>query len=311
MPIVSASFPLYQHANLQVGIDAYLAGAGRTADLIGVAGPGRSHQSFAEILAMAGVRGLVSLGAPDYASVPVGVDAERACVSFGIYLVADGGARPARRRHAAQHRPRPAAGLRAGGASPPSTEIANAALAEIRDLMARHNIFRGQVISFEPHDFGRGVGPLSFHRRPDVAAADVILPPGVLDDAAPAGDGRRRAPRPAARRRSPPQARHPAVRPARHRQDAHHPPPDGPSCRGATVIVLTGLGLGMVREACALARLVAPALIVLEDVDLVAEERTMHPGGSRTRCSTRCSTRWTGSPATPTSRSCSPPTGST
>src|SRR5688572_13549437 len=53
LPIVSASFPLYQHANLQVGIDAYLAGASRTADLIGLAGPGRSHQSFAEILAMA------------------------------------------------------------------------------------------------------------------------------------------------------------------------------------------------------------------------------------------------------------------
>src|SRR6185503_10135012 len=40
-----------------------------------------------------------------------------------------------------------------------------------------------------------------------------------------------------------------------------------------TVVVLTGLGLGFVREACALARLVPPALVVLEDVDLVAEAR--------------------------------------
>jgi ATP-dependent 26S proteasome regulatory subunit len=147
-------------------------------------------------------------------------------------------------------------------------------------MMARHNIFRGQVISFEPHEFGRGVGPLSFHRRPDVDAADVILPPGVLET-----------------------LHRQVMGVAEHRDRllaaGHHlkrgillfgPPGTGKThtvrhlmghLPGATVVVLTGLGLGMVRDACALARLVAPALIVLEDVDLVAEERTMHPVGQQ------------------------------
>jgi cell division protease FtsH len=43
---------------------------------------------------------------------------------------------------------------------------------------------------------------------------------------------------------------------------------------GATVIILTGMGVQFVREACNLARLLPPAIVVLEDVDLVAEERT-------------------------------------
>jgi ATP-dependent 26S proteasome regulatory subunit len=47
----------------------------------------------------------------------------------------------------------------------------------------------------------------------------------------------------------------------------------------ATVIVLTGLGLQFIREACNLARLLPPAVVVLEDVDLVAEERDHSPMG--------------------------------
>jgi ATP-dependent 26S proteasome regulatory subunit len=43
-------------------------------------------------------------------------------------------------------------------------------------------------------------------------------------------------------------------------------------------MLLTGGALHLVRHAVALARLLQPSLIVLEDVDLVAEERGMHPG---------------------------------
>jgi hypothetical protein len=45
------------------------------------------------------------------------------------------------------------------------------------------------------------------------------------------------------------------------------------ACREHTVIVLSGTNQGLVREACEVARLLAPSIIVLEDVDLVAEER--------------------------------------
>ena len=48
----------------------------------------------------------------------------------------------------------------------------------------------------------------------------------------------------------------------------------------ATVLILSGPALGLVGPTCALARALTPAVVVLEDVDLVAEERTM-PGVGR------------------------------
>jgi cell division protease FtsH len=45
------------------------------------------------------------------------------------------------------------------------------------------------------------------------------------------------------------------------------------ACPDHTVILLTGHEQGLVREACQIARLLAPSIVVLEDVDLVAEER--------------------------------------
>jgi hypothetical protein len=52
------------------------------------------------------------------------------------------------------------------------------------------------------------------------------------------------------------------------------------ACKEHTVIVLSGAHQGLVREACQVARLLAPSIIVLEDVDLVAEDR------ERNRCAT-------------------------
>jgi cell division protease FtsH len=275
LPVVTGPFPVYQHANLQVAMEAYLATEGRTHDLIGAAGPGREHFSFAEILASSGVRGMYGLGTADYISVPIGVDAEKACVSFGIYLIT--GTRDEKfavlMRYSTQRGPQPRCELDVLAAE---TETAREFLDEIRTLINRHNLFRGQVISFEPHEFGHGVGPLSFHRRPRIDAADVILPPGALDlvHRQVLGVGEHRD---------------------RLLAAGHHlkrgvllfgPPGTGKThtvrhlmgrLPDATVVVLTGLGLGAVREACALARQLTPALVVLEDVDLVAEERM--PGG--------------------------------
>jgi ATP-dependent 26S proteasome regulatory subunit len=49
---------------------------------------------------------------------------------------------------------------------------------------------------------------------------------------------------------------------------------------GRTVIILTGSALGLVGDACAIARELQPALVLLEDVDLVAQERTMGLGAT-------------------------------
>ena len=44
------------------------------------------------------------------------------------------------------------------------------------------------------------------------------------------------------------------------------------------MIILSGRALGRIREACSVARSLQPAIIVVEDVDLIAEQRDARPG---------------------------------
>ena len=44
------------------------------------------------------------------------------------------------------------------------------------------------------------------------------------------------------------------------------------------MIVISGRALGRIREACSVARSLQPAIVVVEDVDLIAEQREARPG---------------------------------
>src|SRR5205814_2632 len=46
-----------------------------------------------------------------------------------------------------------------------------------------------------------------------------------------------------------------------------------PSREGATVILVTGEQLAQVKQCCQMARLLAPSLVIIEDVDLIAIDR--------------------------------------
>lgn len=50
------------------------------------------------------------------------------------------------------------------------------------------------------------------------------------------------------------------------------------SLTDTTVIQLTGNALHLVAEACSVARALQPSMVVIEGVDLIAEDRGMHPG---------------------------------
>ncbi len=54
------------------------------------------------------------------------------------------------------------------------------------------------------------------------------------------------------------------------------------ACADHTVIVLSGAQQGLLREACHAARLLAPSIVILEDVDLVAEDRERNQCGCET-----------------------------
>jgi cell division protease FtsH len=274
LPVVAEWFPPFNHANIYLALEAYAAGDGRAAELVGVGGHGREHQSLSEILESA-THGAYPLGSVDYASVAVGPGVERTVVNFGLYLVSDGPDRLAvLLRGGSQRHGRPMAGLEVIGESPAA---AQRLLTGVRELSVANNIFRGQVVSFEPHEFDDGVGPVRFHRRPTLDASDVVLPPGAL----------------AAVERQ-------VIGVARHRdrlRAAGHPLKRGVLLFGPpgtgkthtvryllaqlpefTAVLLSGTALAFIQPACALARLVQPALVVLEDVDLIAQSRDFRHG---------------------------------
>jgi cell division protease FtsH len=146
-------------------------------------------------------------------------------------------------------------------------------VAAIRGLRLAHNVFRGHVIGFGDNMFDRrGSGPLTFLDRPDIARDQVILPPEVLTGierqvlGVARHAGRLRASGQHLKRGvllfgAPGTSKTHTIRYLLGKLD------------GTTAILLSGGALGLIAEACSVARSLQPALVVIEDVDLIAEER--------------------------------------
>jgi ATP-dependent 26S proteasome regulatory subunit len=156
-------------------------------------------------------------------------------------------------------------------------ELASSFLADLRLLMEEHDIFRGQLLTVEVDRSGSR--KVVFLERPDMDADELVLPDGLLERI----------------------VRH-VVGPSRHREEllarGRHlarglllwgPPGTGKThtvryltglLTDATVVVLSGPSLGLLGAFGNLARRLAPAVVVLEDVDLVAQERSFGPFGS-------------------------------
>ncbi|WP_243726977.1 hypothetical protein [Actinocrispum wychmicini] len=64
--VVSRGWPGWEHANLQRGIDAYLARYGKAMDWFGVVGSHRNFEDLISMLAAAGTQNTYQLGSVDY-----------------------------------------------------------------------------------------------------------------------------------------------------------------------------------------------------------------------------------------------------
>jgi hypothetical protein len=149
---------------------------------------------------------------------------------------------------------------------------------EIRRLSLERNVFRGHVISFGDEVFGHHRGALlSFLDRPQVGRDQVVLPPEILDGI---------------ERQVLGVARHASrlLASGQHLKRGvllYGAPGTGKThtvryllgrLPGVTVVILSGGALGMIAEACSVARALQPSVVVVEDVDLIAEERGMDMG---------------------------------
>ena len=277
LPVAKASWPAYDRVNVQIGLEAWLAQPGRAHQLAGLTQYRHREFGLTDLLQERGMRS-PGLGGVETEAEPAGPGGvTKACVQCALYLVSDAdGPAVLLMRGPQDHGMSEGVDLEVVCAD---ADRGQAVIAAIRRLSLEHNVFRGQVIAFGGEVFGRhrGGSLLSFLDRPSIGRDQVILPDDVLDgiERQVAGVARH-----ASRLRASGQHLRRGVL-------LYGVPGTGKThtiryllsrLPGVTVIVLSGRALGMIGEACSVARALQPAVIVVEDVDLIAEERGHHLG---------------------------------
>jgi hypothetical protein len=205
----------------------------------------------------------------------VELDGDRSvtCITAGLFLISEGHNRIALMLMQGQH-----------GFDAPTLRVevltadqadGERLLRELRALMQEHNVYRGKVLALKSGDEMRGGGmTVEFPAIEPVSRQQIVLPEGVLDIVELHTIEFERVT----------EMMREAGRHLRRGLLLHGPPGTGKTLsssylisqlEGRTVIILTGAALGLVGAACTIARDLQPAMVVLEDVDLVAQERTM------------------------------------
>ena len=281
LPVAEQQWPAYEHVNVQAALDAWLAEPGREHQIVGVAGH-RHHGplGFVELLGMTPEEAKYGArpGNVLRTALPSGPDGQtRECLRVAIVLASDGDTKSAillRSADPEQGRELMTVEVLA------SREGAGAEIAaRLRDLAIEHNVYRGQVVSFGRNMFGQHGSILRFHHREPLAADELILPVETFED-----------------------VRRQVVGVARHRDRLraagqhlkrglllYGPPGVGKThtvrflvgeLTGTTIVQLSGDTLHAIKQACSIARTLQPAMIVVEDVDLIAQQRDMYEGGA-------------------------------
>ncbi len=264
LAVTSAEFGVAQRPNLQLALDAVLP----ERETIGLSSPhmGRMSASFSQLLRFApGPSGPV-----EYADVELGDGRVVRCITSALLLASFEAAPVALIIASEQGGPRGQMEVRLEGISSVDGAVSRL-LSSLRSAMLEHNVFRGKVVSLS---LG---GAVTFPTIAVVQRDAVVLPDGTLE----------RLERHAIGIATHADRLRAAGRHLKRGVLMHGPPGTGKTLtvnyllsamQGRTTVILTGHALGMIEQAFAIARDLTPATVVLEDVDLVASERTM-PGG--------------------------------
>ena len=273
VPVVREEVPEHQFVDLDTALGV-LAAEGGGERVIGIGGGDqRAHHGFGDFLE--GRYGVFGVAAVDRVNVATGPDTSRRAVSFGVRMFRYRGVPVAVLQRSAQRHSGHPSGFEVACAD---EDLVPDLIEHVRRLMVERSVLRGQVLSFSgsPFDHHSSSG-ITFLPRPAVAAEDVVLPAGSLErivrHVVGVGAQRDRL-----------------VASGQHLKRGvllYGPPGTGKTLTvrhlvgrtpGTTVVLLSGQALGHVTTAAHLARAMQPALVVLEDCDLVAEDRGSHPG---------------------------------
>ena len=267
--VVVRDVPPFAQVDLQVALDAWSQAPGRSVEVHGLALPEQYGPVGLQDLVHGEVNGPVRLSAPDVVDLPSGPDRTRACWRTALLLVRDErGAYALLVR--GPHRHEPGLAVEVAGLG---TAAAQEVHRELSELRVRLSVYRGQLLELLPG------GDIGFPDLTPTAREDVVLPDDVL----------RRIERHtldmAARR----QELRDAGQHLKRGLLLYGPPGTGKThttryvvqrLAGSTVFLLSGRSLHMIGMVTSLARDLQPAVLVLEDVDLVAEDRGYGDGAS-------------------------------
>jgi hypothetical protein len=271
-PVTGEAIAPYDLPNLQLAIDSYLERDGVSHRLIGFGGHlGHAEMSLAGLVHDFGFG--VAVGPVRRTVVQLDGDRSVTCVTAGLLLISES------ERHMAALVMQGQRGFDEAGTRlevlAAEQEEGERFLADIRALMREHNVYRGKVLALKGgSEMMNGGLSVEFPVVEPVARDQIVLPEGVLDMVELHTVEFARV---AAKMRE-------AGQHIRRGLLLHGPPGTGKTLSsgylisqldGRTVIILTGAALGLVSAACEIARDLQPAMVILEDVDLVAQERTM------------------------------------
>lgn len=272
--VVARELPPYEQVNLQTALNRWTVEPGRDVVIHGLALPPHyMGLTLGQLLSGEGLPPL-RLSAPELVDLPDGPDSTLACLRTGLLLVTDERGRYALMVRGPERHQLPTLTVELVGLP---VDVAQQVQQELVDLATELNVYRGHVLELAASPDG-GVR-LEFVSLPATSRDDVVLPEDVLRrverhtvDMAGVRDRMRAA--------------------GQHMKRGvllYGPPGTGKThtvrylvsrLAGYTVLLLSGRSLHLIGSVAPLARVLQPAVLVLEDVDLVAEDRGFGPGPS-------------------------------
>jgi hypothetical protein len=278
LPAVAETFPAFEHPNLQLALDHLRDQAGYSYEMMGVAAPHRGYLAIrlsdlvAEPSPYRG--GAIAEGPMQYKNITLGDGRVLPCIENGLLLISQGEDRIACLVAEGGHMARGAINVEAMATDQKSSERF---LAELRKAMRKHNAYRGRVVSLS-YSHEKGI-EVHFHNLRPTKRDDIILPPKVLE----------LVERQTIRFSERSEKLAAAGRHLKRGVLLHGPPGTGKTLtamylaqemKGRTVLLVTGRAQGLIEQVCWMARVLEPATVILEDVDLIARDREDNDGCS-------------------------------
>jgi hypothetical protein len=273
LPVVEQHFALYERPNLHLAIEDLLRSTDPKFELTGIVlYRDYNRASLARLSRKASAKSFDE-GPVGYVDVALEGDHRLGCVKNGLYLFREAGRPLALLLEQEQHWSQQVL----VEVMAPEREIAERFSRQLTRKTRHAEAFRGHVLSLEEDCHGQLT--VRFHHLPQICPDELILPDEV----------RKRIERHTLSFSRHAETLRAAQRHLKRGILLHGPPGTGKTLTamylvsqmpGRSVLLLTGAGMRSIEAACNLARMLAPATVILEDVDLIGTERHMQTVGA-------------------------------